>query len=256
MVWMSEIYLFFWWFEVVFESCLHVRWRIFTCFLCDSEMIFEWVCVTDGVWPIFVRFCVIVDLFCVVFVWWGGFRMTFERFFRDVYEIFCRVFQQFVWFCVMEWFLNHVRIVFKWFFKSVCVMEWFWMVFESCLCDGVVWTFNGFAFLENLETSRKNSKTSSTQTKFHNNCDLQSQQNHSKMLSFFYHTQNREFFNVKTMRIQRKLWKWKLLSSSNVNNLRQDISRNGMAGVTSLYRVIPHHAPSKRSLRWPVHEAS
>lgn len=54
------------------------------------------------------------------------------------------------------------------------------------------------------------------------------------------------FLNVKTMRKQREF------SSTNVKNLRQDI----MAGVTPLCRVIPHHAPSKKSLRWPVHEAS
>lgn len=225
----------------------------FNMFLCKCEINF-WMSMCDG-WCLadFLWFCVIVDLFCVVFVWWSGFRMTFERFFCDVYWNFCRVFQQFVWFCVMEWFLNHVGIIvewllnscawwngFEWFLNHFCVMELYsaWMNFEWFCFLRKSWKCPAMAKIKNIFNPNPNSTTIATSSP-------------NKIIQKCW-----EVFNVKTMRIQRELWMWKLLSSTNVKNLRQDISRNGMAGVTSLCRVIPHHAPSKRSLRWPEHEAS
>lgn len=118
--------------------------------MCDCELIFEWVCVMDwfltDVCMIFVFSCVIVDWFCVIFVWWSGFRMTFGSFFCNVELKKCKAFQQFVWFCVMEWFLNHVRII----------SNGFWIIFVWWNRIWLEWFLNGFVFLKNLYCKMSN----------------------------------------------------------------------------------------------------
>ena len=60
-------------------------------------------------------------------------------------------------------------------------------------------------------------------------------------------------YHVNTIWIQRELWVGELLSST---NLKEGHLTGWHDSQNIALRVIPHHAPSKKSLRWPVHEAS
>ena len=122
-------------------------------------------------------FCAIVKWFLNEYVWW----MVFDWFFYDFVWLlicfvwflcdgvvsewllkyflwcllnFCRVFQQFVWFCVMEWFW----IMFESFLNDFwirlrdgMVLNGFWIICVWWNCIRLEWTLNGFVFLENLE---------------------------------------------------------------------------------------------------------